>query len=272
MSMTWQDLLAAQEAYDQRQKAEQAAYYASPQYAAQVQLMKQSAQRGQMIQDRDYGLQLQRLKQERDQMAISQGTAKANQWYQQQQIKLAKQAHDLAVGEALGYVNGSPTLNRERFQSDAAQGWANLGTQQRGPENAFQYAMLRGQAGTDPLAAAGFRALAGGPQANAGTALTGQPTAASLQGLSAHLLGTGAQQQQSAGAAQNGLTSQEQQMLATTNAFGVDPGKAAGQAWETLGDYGQKVAGSYLQGGGFDPNEVLSRYRQTRFANPSPWG
>ena len=257
-----------------------AAFFQTPYGQAILNTREQSETRAQDFQNKNYTLQVDRLKAERDRIAISENQQVADEWYKKKSHKLAQDAHNEGIRQfnvsESGYLdNGNPTLNRERYQSDAAQGWARLGTEQRGPENAFQYAMLQGAAGSDPLASAGFGAVAGASpgtggaqqgQGAYGNALSGQTTPASLQGLSSHLLGTGQQQQGQGGGA--GVTgSNFGQMYGIAQQWGADPGKAAGQAYEQLGDYKQKVLGSFTEGAGYDPNEVLGRYRQTRFVN-----
>lgn len=64
---------------------------------------------------------------ERDRIAIAQGQAKANEWYQQQQVQLARDAHQLAIqtqnqnyalaaGGLTGTFGGQPTLAAQQQQ------------------------------------------------------------------------------------------------------------------------------------------------------------
>ena len=82
---------------------------------------------------------LAKLKAERDRIAIAQGEAKANQWYQQQQVKLAQQTHALRVSEVTGYHEGNPTLQRETSQADVALRAGQLGASLRGPRDWATY-------------------------------------------------------------------------------------------------------------------------------------
>ena len=257
-----------------------AAFFQTPYGQAIIATREQGEARAQKLQDNNYTLEVDKLKAERDRIAISENQQVADEWYKKKSHKLAQDAHNEGIRQfnvsESGYLdNGNPTLARERYQSDAAQGWAQLGTQQRGPENAFFYSQLRGAANADPLASAGFRAVSGaaptgGQQAQGayGGALNGPTQAASLQGLSSHLLGTGdAGQQGTAGQGGSG-DQQFQNMVGIANQFGTDPAKAQPGAWDNLGTYGQKVLGSFLQGTGYDVDEVLGRYRQGSAFNP----
>lgn len=86
------------------------------------------------------------MQNEKARIAIQQGEAKANAWYQQQQVKIAQQAHELAVqqqawtqqyqtGELTGFLNGQPTLANLGQQAqytgmyNGAPTLANLGQQ-----------------------------------------------------------------------------------------------------------------------------------------------
>lgn len=67
----------------------------------------------------DYQLKLDQLKNQRDQIAISSGTAAANEWYQKQQVKLAREAQALKVADTTGYYQGDPTFARQQWQANA---------------------------------------------------------------------------------------------------------------------------------------------------------
>lgn len=71
---------------------------------------------------------LAQMQAQRDQIALQRGSAEANRWYQQQQIKLAQQQHELSVQQlqqqgrqfdvtATGYLDGNPTLTRQQFEA-----------------------------------------------------------------------------------------------------------------------------------------------------------
>jgi hypothetical protein len=108
-------------------------------------------QRRQLESDRQYELQVQAAKRQREQMAISRGQAEATRWYNEQMIKLSKakfeedkRQFDMTFGEnqrqfnttfgenqrqfntnASGYLDGKPTLQREQFFDNSLQGWTN---------------------------------------------------------------------------------------------------------------------------------------------------
>lgn len=71
---------------------------------------------------------LAQMQAQRDQIALQRGTVEADRWYRGEQLKLARQQHELAVQQlqqqgrqfdvtATGYLDGSPTLTRQQFEA-----------------------------------------------------------------------------------------------------------------------------------------------------------
>jgi hypothetical protein len=111
---------------------------------------------------------LEQLKLQRDQLAITRGQAEANRWYQQEQLKLAQQAHQLAVQQQqwsqqyqtaglTGELNGSPTLANLAQQANFLGTYNGQPTQQainQQQQFGLQQGQLTGQYNGAPTLAA----------------------------------------------------------------------------------------------------------------------
>lgn len=158
--------------------------------------------------DRTFGLEVDRLKAEREKIAVTRGQAAATEWYNKESVKLAKQKlqedarqfdltlgektreYDLTFGEGQrqynattsGYLDNKPTLAREKFQDDSLRGWTQdaikLSMQPRD-----WVALRRMQSGVSNNidAMPGLNWTTGGQVGT--TAFAGQPEANSLQNV-----------------------------------------------------------------------------------------
>jgi hypothetical protein len=247
-------------------------------------------QRRQLESDRQYELQVQAAKRQREQMAISRGQAEATRWYNEQMIKLSKakfeedkRQFDMTFGEnqrqfnttASGYLDGKPTMAREQFQDSSLQGWTDRALQlSMQPKDWVAYKRMTSGVRNNIGSMPGLSWANGGQVGN--TAFAGDPETNSLGNVMGAMgvgqggggggwAGTAAQQADAIANADPNLTSQEQQIYQTADEFARNPQGAAPGWWEGLDPMTQSLIEGAAQSQGHDFSTVLSRHRRSRW-------
>ena len=232
--------------------------------------------RFQAIQDREYQLQLDQLKRQRDADAATVGYQRANLEYQNRVLALSKKRQEQEAQQfnvtASGYMpDGSPTMAREQFQTNTLTGLINTAAQLNGPANYGNYlAQTRGVAsniGSIP----GLAWTQGGQVGN--QTFTGSPQVKSLNSILGDMgIGTGA-----AGAAAGGgmgavangtipgLGNFDQQIFRTADEFARNPQGAAAGWYESQDPMTKELLQSAATKQGHDWSSVMGRYNMSRW-------
>lgn len=237
--------------------------------------------RAQMERDREYELRAQNIENQAKQIAISQGQAKANEWYQKQMVQLSKEKFqeeqrqfDLTFGEGQrqfnvsqsGYMdNGNPTLAREQFQDSGLRSWAQLAASLKGPETWVQYKALTGGVADNIGSIPGLSWTQGGQVGN--TTFQGTPQVLTTQKLLGDLGVGGSWAAQGASQAQQqaAMSPQEQQLYRTADEFARNPQQAASGWYESLDPTTQSLLKGAAESQGHDWATALSRYGMSRW-------
>lgn len=268
--------------------------YGNP-YDAQAQSQFQAIMRRQQMEaDREYELRKQSAERQREQIAVSQGQAKATEWYNRQMIgitrdrlqqemtihtqNLAETQRQFNVSQS-GYLDsGKPTLGREQFQDQSLMGWTGkaveLASKPRDWVNYARYSRgVSGNVGNIP----GLAWTQGGSMGNVSADPNQAAHPTNSLGSVFGDLGVGtpnptAQQAMSmipgAGggvSTAGGLNAQQQQLYATANELASNP-QGAAYGWlegqdPTMVDLLRGAA----EAQGHDWPTVLARYGRSRW-------
>lgn len=238
-------------------------------YATRLAAVQEAQARSQLESDREYDLRAKQIKQQADQIAISRGQAKANEWYQKEMVKLAKAKFEEEQRQfnvtASGYMdNGSPTLAREQFQDSGLRGWAQLAASLKGPEDWVQYKRMTSGVANNIGSIPGLSWTQGGQVGN--TTFAGTPQVLTTQKLLGDLGAGGDWATQGAVQAQQAaMTPQEQQIYQTADEFARNPQGAASGWYENLDPTTRSLLKGAAESQGHDWATVLSRYGRSRW-------
>lgn len=176
---TWQEWMAYQEAQQQRAAAQAAPGLQRAQQAQertfQTNLSESRAERAQRLQ-----IANNQLKAQREQIAVSRGTAEANKWYQEQQVRLAEEE-----AQRQGFqFQQTHLLEQQKLGANTGLGLMQLRASLKGPGEWSQF--LDAGEGFDAIQpASGFLSsiAAGKTPAVMDAAFGAQPITSTLAGL-----------------------------------------------------------------------------------------
>lgn len=224
--------------------------------------------------DREYQLRVKEANRRREEIAIRQGEAAANKWYQKQMVQIAKdkmqeEARQFNV-TASGYLDdGRNTLARDQFQDNSLQNWTkyaiDLGSK---PEDWVKYKRMTSGVADNISSIPGLSWTAGGQQGN--QTMQGQAQSNSLGNvMTAMGIGNGGTwAQQAAGQAATGgvaMTPSEQQIYQTANEFASNPQGAAPGWWEEQDSDTKDLLKGAAEAQGHSWATVMSRYGRSRW-------
>jgi hypothetical protein len=277
------------------------AYYTAmqgtPLWQDQMTAYDEARTRAQMMEDRDYELAVQRIGQEADRIAISQGQQEANEWYQREMVKLSQQRFGLEEAgvtgtyngsptfaarqfetQQTGYLNGAPTLAREQFQQGSLMGVLDraiqLGSQ---PGDWVKLARFNSGVSNNLSSLPGLNWTSGGQQGNVTSTGQTQPNsvgnALGQAGLQTPAGWAGAA---AAGSAQPGVAAQglnlnpdQQQIYQTAHEFASNPQGAAPGWYEGLDPTVREMLKGAAQAQGKDWSAAMARYGRSRWGGGS---
>lgn len=234
----------------------------------------QATRRVQMESDREYSLRAKQVKQQAEQIAISKGQAKANEWYQKQMVQLAKDKFQEEQRQfnvtSSGYLdNGQNTLARDQFQDNSLQNWTryaiDLGSK---PEDWVKYQRMTSGVANNLASIPGLSWTTGGQQGN--QTFQGEPKSNSLGNVltAMGIAGGGTWAQQAAGQAAAGdvaMTPDQQSIYQTANEFAKNPAGAAPGWWENLDTDMKDLLRGAAEAQGHSWASVTSRYNRSRW-------
>lgn len=266
-------------------------YYGSPQgeldYQGASTQNAEIARRRQLESDREYDLRAKQLKQKAQEIAIQKGQAKANEWYQREATKLAKEKlqeearqFDATFGEgqrqfnvtASGYLDGRPTLQREQFQDSSLRGWTQDAIALAStPLDWVKYKRMTTGVANNIGSIPGLNWTTGGQVGN--TTFAGTPQTNSLgnvmgnMGVGSNGGGGGwalqaAQQADQMANAPLNLSSQEQQLYRTADEFARNPQGAAPGWYDSLDPLTRDLLQGAAQAQGHDWTTALARMKR----------
>lgn len=225
--------------------------------------------------EREYQLRVDQLKQQAEQIKVTQGNAKAQQWYQRESLKLQQQAQQDARlraerSDALDLYKFNTSRDDDLYKFGQNQGMQllQLGSSLRGPSTAFQYLdVLEGAQRMQP--ASGFLgSLARGeyaPPTRGG--VTGRAT---VQGMAQQMsdpkltiqpVGQGP-------STLGDLQARRAADLENATTIAKDPSALGQQALERMDPYQREYLKGAIEYTGGDWNSFLNQYRGSRWANP----
>lgn len=259
-----------------------------------------AVRRARELDDRAFEVELKKLKQDAERIAITRGQAEANRWYQEQSVKLAKRKleeearqFDLTFGEgkrqfnitASGYMDdGRNTLARDQFQDNSLFNWTKEAIQLASrPEDWVKLRRMQSGVAANIGSMPGLNWASGGQQGN--TTFVGQPQNNSLGNVMRPMginvgQGAGAGQQtaqsgnwasQAAQQADNiaqadpNFTPDEQQVYQTAREFAMNPQGAAPGWFENLDPLTRSLLQGAAEAQGLDWGSALTRHKRSRF-------
>lgn len=236
--------------------------------------VKQAARRSQLESDREYELEVEKLKQKAQEIAISKGEAAAKKWYYEQTVKLSKaklaeEQRQFNVTSS-GYLdNGAPTLAREQFQDNSLQGWTkmavDLGSR---PEDWVRYKRMTSGVAANVGSIPGLSWTVGGQQGAQTFQGQARPNSLANVHTAMGIASGGNWAQQAAGQAASGnvaMTPDEQSIYQTANEFASNPQGAAPGWWDELDTDTKDMIKGAAEAQGHSWASVLSRYGRSRW-------
>lgn len=244
--------------------------------------------RQQQIEDRDYELRVDQIQRQKEQIAIQKGQAAANKWYQEQMVQLAKDKFEQDKFQfevqQTGYINGAPTLDREKFQDSSLQGWTDKAlTLASTPKDWVKLARMYAGVSNNIASMPGLNWAAGGQVGN--TRFSGTPETNSLGNVLGNMgvnvgqggaSGTGqaasgdwasqaAQQADSIANATPNFDSGQQQIYQTAREFAMNPQGAAPGWLESLDPTTRSLLEGAAQAQGLDWATSMSKWKRSRW-------
>jgi len=234
----------------------------------------QATRRAQLESDREYELRAKQVKQQAEQIAISKGQAKANEWYQKEMIKLSKQKFAEEQRQfnvtASGYMDdGRNTLARDQFQDNSLQGWTkmavDLGSR---PEDWVRYKRMTSGVAENIGSIPGLSWTVGGQQGAQTFQGQARPNSLANVQTAMGIASGGNWAQQAAGQAASGnvaMTPDERSIYQTANEFAMNPQGAAPGWWDELDTDTKDMIKGAAEAQGHSWSSVLSRYGRSRW-------
>lgn len=248
----------------------------------------EARKRAQLESDRDYQLRAKQIKQQAEQIAISKGQAKANEWYQKQMVQLSKDKFKEEQRQfnvtSSGYLDsGAPTLAREQFQDNSLRGWTQDAIKLAStPKDWVAYKRMTSGVANNIGSIPGLSWAAGGQIGNqtfAGNPETnslsnvmgamgvnvGQGGAATQQASGGNWASAAAQQAQSIAQSNPAFSNQENQIYQTADEFSRNPQGAASDWYEQLDPMTRELIQGASEAQGHDWSTVMARYKRSRW-------
>ena len=266
----YQSDAAEKEARRQREQREATALYDA---------RDEARTRSQFEDDREYELRAKKLKQEREKIAITKGQAKADEWYNRQSVKLAKQK----LQEDARQFNERLAFDRQQFQDTSLQGWTDKALQlSRSPRDWVTLERMQKGVASEAGNIPGLAWAAGGQLGN--TTFAGQPESNSLANLLGNMgvnvgQGGGTAQPAASGSWASSAAEQanriatmplnlrpdQQQLYTTAREFAMNPQGAAPGWYEGLDPMTRDLLQGAAEDQGLDWASVQSRLKRSRW-------
>jgi hypothetical protein len=239
--------------------------------------------RAQYESDREYELEVKKLKQARENIAIRKGEAAANKWYQEQSIQLAKQK----FAEDQRQFDMTFAEGQRQFNDTSLQGWTDKAlTLSRTPKDWVTLERMQKGVASNAGNIPGLAWAAGGQLGN--TTFAGNPESNSLANVLGNMgmnVGQGAAQQTAAPsgnwasqAAQQAhqmvtqplnLRPDQQQLYQTAREFAMNPHQSAPGWYENLDPLTRDLLQGAAEDQGLDWSSAMSRLKRSRWSGGS---